>query len=53
MGNDEKKYIGFWRELYMNLLALAIQFMVAKKIVLSQQMKKIQKSYLKRVKLIR
>ena len=36
----------------MNLLALTIQFMVAEKIVLSQQMKKIQKSFLKRVKLI-
>ena len=37
----------------MNLLALTIQFMVAKNIVLSQQMKNIQKYYFKRLKLIR
>ena len=41
MSNDEKKNIELQRKLYMNLLALTIQFMVVKKFVLSQQMKKI------------
>ena len=36
----------------MDLLALTIQCMVVKKIVLSQQMKKIRNQYLKRVRLI-
>ena len=42
MSNNEKNLSGSIKR-YMNMLALTIQFMVVEKIVLSQQMKKIQK----------